>query len=80
MVEHSEILFCVDHLLLLLVVASVADLKIVKSLTQYHPPTHFTSLFFYLLLLQVTEFPRHFLVWRSLLERMPLKAASSAVH
>lgn len=45
MVEHSEILFCVDHLLLLLVVASVADLKIVKSLTQYHPPT---SLHFFL--------------------------------
>lgn len=61
MVEHSEILFSVDHLLLLLVVASVAELKIVKSLTQYHP-LHFTF-FFYLLLLQVTEFPRHFLVF-----------------
>lgn len=83
MVEHSEIPFCVDHLLLLLVVASVADLKIVKSLTQYHP-LHFTF-FFTCCCYKCLNFPDIF--WflntkslRSLLEGMPLKVASSAVH
>lgn len=52
MVEHSEIL---------LVVASVADLKIAKGLTQYHP-LHFTF-FLPVVKKKVAEFPRHFFVF-----------------